>query len=453
MTKISYQTFRRMQCFFSSRRQVHSAQHRIARGAVLSGVSSAVNAVMTLSLGVICARLLGRQGYGELSMVLSTSSMFTAVGSCGLSITTAKHIAQYKEENRSKAGEVAGVSLLISACIGLLCALIQISLAPMLAKKTLHAPMLGVQLQIAALIVLFSSLNTAQTGVLQGFEAFHEVVRQNLLRGAITLASVIVGSRWGGLPGAIFAYALSNFLFSVLLQRAILKICRANEIQLQYFCSWREVISLLGFSLAVLVSAIALVPANWWATAQLATRTGFGQVGIFTAMYQWQSAILFISNAVIASSLPVLTSLLSAGDIHEYTKQIRRVFLITSISGAAIAIPLALFSGWIVQLYGKDFRGAATTLVVICVFGILNAAGAPVGTLLWSTGSTRAGVILSIIGGLSLLIFATLFTGQGAMGLAFAYLCLSCVQVISGLIWWVWWKPYNRLSVNGTSSS
>lgn len=417
---------------------------RITEGAILSALASSIAAVMTLALGVTCARALGRNLYGELGMVLSTAAMFTAVGSSGLGITATKHIAEHRHGNKKRVGEIVGISLAISAGIGILCACIQALIAPTLARNTLHAPALAVQLQAAALIVLFASLNSAQIGVLQGFEAFGSIVRLNLLRGAATLVLVASGAAIWGLSGAVWGYALSTCVVAGLQQSAVRRTCRENRIVIRYACSRHELVSLLRFSVAVLVSAVALVPANWWATAQLATRTDYGQVGVFTAMSQWQNAITFAPSAIVASSLPILTGVLAHGGMGEYRLQIRRVFASTSIAAGMVAVPIALMSGRITSLYGKDFKTAAGTLVIVCAFGFLNAAAAPIGTLIWSTGSTKAGVVLAVIGGLSLLLFAALFSKGGATGLAKAYLSLSLVQVTAGSIWWTLRKARNR---------
>jgi O-antigen/teichoic acid export membrane protein len=119
--------------------------------------------------------------------------------------------------------------------------------------------------------------------------------------------------------------------------------------------------------------------------------------------------------------------------------------MVTSISAAMVALPIALMSGSIVRMYGKDFRGAASTLVVVCIFSFLNAAAAPVGTMLWSTGSTTAGLVLAVIGGVSLLLFAALLTRMGATGLAMAYLGLSLVQVITSWLWWTRYKSRRHI--------
>lgn len=446
MTKIKQVILRYIRVVTAPGSDPRRASRRIARGALLSAFASSIAAVMSLALGVICARVLGRHIYGELGMVLSTAAMFTAVGSSGLGITAAKHVAEHRSTDKRRVGEVVGISLIISAGFGIVCACIQALLAPVLAYHTLKAPALAIQLEVAALIVMFSSLNTAQIGVLQGFEAFREIVRLNLARAAVTLVLVAVGTLSKGLSGAVYGYAVASSIVAVLQQWAISRTCRVNQITIRYSCPRQELISLLKFSIAVLVSATALVPANWWAMAQLATRAGYGQVGLFTAMYQWQSAIIFIAMAIGASSLPVLTSVLADGNMGEYRRQIRRVFMLTSVSAAMVALPIALMSGIIVRLYGKDFRAATSTLVVVCLFSFLNAAISPVGTMLWSTGSTRAGLVLALINSASLLLFAALFTRMGAIGLALAYLGLSSVQVITSWLWWTRYKS-NRLLV------
>ena len=54
-------------------------------------------------------------------------------------------------------------------------------MAPYLAKETLNAPHLEMELRLASLILLFTTLSGIQRGILVGFESFKTIAKINFI--------------------------------------------------------------------------------------------------------------------------------------------------------------------------------------------------------------------------------------------------------------------------------
>jgi O-antigen/teichoic acid export membrane protein len=133
-----------------------SIRGRLARGSIWSFTASMFSRVFGMVAVVIVVRLLGRETYGEFSMIQRTVSMFGLFGSLGLGVTATKFVSESYRTDPKKAGRVFGLVLF---CVGitstLVCAILLV-LAPWLAETVLNRPSLGPMLRIGCLVLLLS---------------------------------------------------------------------------------------------------------------------------------------------------------------------------------------------------------------------------------------------------------------------------------------------------------
>src|SRR5207253_9932082 len=75
----------------------------------------------------------------------------------------------------------------------------------------------------------------------------------------------------------------------------------------------------------------------------------------------------------------------------------------------------------------------------------------PVKHAMWSVGAAGPGVLLSLVRGGPLVIGAYAWVGQGAWGLALAYMLVSIAQVVVGLPW-LGWLMRRKFSTGSTAA-
>src|SRR5213078_990040 len=91
------------------------------------------------------------------------------------------------------------------------------------------------------------------------------------------------------------------------------------------------------------------------------TNNGLAEVAVFAAGFSWAQAVLFIPAQIVSPAIALLAKLFANSDINAFRK------LLKDSMRAAVALPLALGSSWIMRAYGKEFAGHAATLGIIAI--------------------------------------------------------------------------------------
>ncbi|MFA4987197.1 MAG: oligosaccharide flippase family protein, partial [Candidatus Brocadiia bacterium] len=182
-----------------------SLKARFARGAFWSLLGAVISRAIAFISSVMVARMLGAEGFGEFGIVQSTVFMFGVFAGFGMGLTATKFVAQYRTTDPSRAGNIIGLTLVVSAATGALLAIALFVLAPWLADKTLHAPQITPLLRMASAYLFLTALNGAQIGALAGFEAYRKLMWVSIVSGIATFPLVIAGTWFFGVQGAILA--------------------------------------------------------------------------------------------------------------------------------------------------------------------------------------------------------------------------------------------------------
>lgn len=99
---------------FKARLSESPLAYRLARGAFWSLIGGVGSRALTLVSSIIVARLLGKEGYGEVGMVQSTIGLFGVFAGFGLGSTATKYIAEYGIKDPEKAGRILNLTLIFS---------------------------------------------------------------------------------------------------------------------------------------------------------------------------------------------------------------------------------------------------------------------------------------------------------------------------------------------------
>ena len=179
-------------------------------GALWSLSGALIARGLGLLASMLVARMLGKEGFGELGIIQSTVGMFGIFAGFGLGMTATKIVAEYRDQDPSKAGRTIALSNLVAVGTGALMTLALLVLAPWLASRTLAAPHLSRLLRIGSGLLLLGAVTGAQTGAMAGFEAFRALALVNLLTGVLAFPLMVGGVWMGGLRGASLGLLLTG---------------------------------------------------------------------------------------------------------------------------------------------------------------------------------------------------------------------------------------------------
>ena len=182
---------------FAGRLAASPIGNRLARGMIWTLAGAMMARGLGLIASVVAARMLGREGFGELGVIQSTVAMFGAFAGFGLGLTATKHIAECRNADPTRAGRIMALSGVIAVISGAVMALGLLLAAGPVAEHALAAPHLKGLLQVSAGLIFLGALNGAQLGALSGLEAFKTIARVNLWSGLASFPIMIVGVWWG----------------------------------------------------------------------------------------------------------------------------------------------------------------------------------------------------------------------------------------------------------------
>ena len=92
--------------------------YRFAKGVFWSLSGAMIFRGLALFSSIIAARILGKVGFGELSIIQSTVGMFGVFAGFGLGMTATKYVAEYRIKDPAKAGRIVAISNLLAIVFG-----------------------------------------------------------------------------------------------------------------------------------------------------------------------------------------------------------------------------------------------------------------------------------------------------------------------------------------------
>jgi O-antigen/teichoic acid export membrane protein len=404
---------------------------RIAKGAFWSLTGAVISQGLMLLASIVVARILGRTEYGELGMIRSTVNMFAVFAGFGLGMTATKYVAELKIKDKIKTGKIIGLTTLFAGGTGGIIAIAILIAAPFLAEKTINAPQLVNEIRLGAVILFFSAINGAQTGILAGFEAFKTIAKVNLLAGVLAFPIQIGFTLFLGLPGSVIGFGLNFLIMWILNFYAVRKESQKFDITIQIKNAWNEWHVLYKFSLPALLSGILVSPVMWACNAMLVNKpNGYNEMALFDAANQWRNIILFIPAVLSQIVLPLLSG--SRNNQEHFNRILKLNVGINFFISLILAIVISLFAGIFMKAYGQNFAAGKTVLIILTFTAVLISVNNVIGQAIAGIGQMWYGFLLNFIWGVTLLTSAYLFLnlGYGAKGLAYGILISYSVHTL-----------------------
>lgn len=315
---------------------------------------------LLLVAGIIIARFLGKDIYGEYGMVKTTMFHIAAFASFGLSYTSTKFIAEYKAKDdtyiKSITISTINTTLISSLSFSILMFLLADSLAAFI-----HAPQLESAFKFLSVITIFRALSTVGSGLLAGFKEFKSLGLNNIISGVIMLVLAVPFTYYYGLNGSLMTLCISQFVLAMLNIYKVLNIAfhQNNQRSTKFYKR------LFSFSIPIELQELSYVISNWGANLIITRYASLGELGIYTACSQWYAIVLFLPSLL---QNVVLSYLSGSTNNQKDNKNILHRMLRVNFICAIIPFSIVAFaSPLIVSFYGKTFVGMESILIILIV--------------------------------------------------------------------------------------
>lgn len=338
-------------------------ESRLFKDSFWALLGSAVGKGLSLLAGIVVARLLGSEVYGEYGTIRNTLLMIAIFSTMGLGYSATKFIAESKENGDYK--RIIGthriavtITYIVSGFIALL-----IFISAKQVATWIEAPHLDSVLRLSSIAIIFNAVNTTQTGELAGFGAYKTLASNNTIAGILTFITSIFLTYFYGFNGSIIALIIS-LAFNALLNRLSINKCLPDEkynskIELDYV---KEVIK---FSIPIALQESLYSITNWLGIFMLIKLSGYIELGLYSAAMQWMSVILFIPGALRNVALSHFAA--TNKNLEQTHSILKKLMLVNFISTFIPFVIVSILSVWIESLYGASFNGLRPILIV-CTF-------------------------------------------------------------------------------------
>jgi O-antigen/teichoic acid export membrane protein len=377
---------------------------------------------MLASIGI--ARVLGKVGFGEYGAIRSTTVVFGILAGAGLGLTATHYVAHLRSTDPVRAGRVIRMLMTVAWITTLLAAALCAGLARPISGQVMHSAHLAVPLAISALALVLSTVGGVQAGILAGCEDFRALATILIIEGFGSAVLTVGGAVTGGVTGAILGFVAGTAVGFVLRARAVRLACRRAGIPIPSMRAFDagELSILRSFVLPATLVSVAAQPAEWAARMLLVgTPDGMAQLGIFSAAYTWAYVVQFVPNQVAGTAMPILSNVLATGDRRTFRRMLASTTGLVFAVAAAIAIPLALLSRWIMSFYGPAFRAGSEVLVIIVLAYALGAVSSVLRFSGLSAGRAWLQFVVTGLWAVTLPVAFIALGSSGAKGLALSY--------------------------------
>lgn len=327
---------------------------------------------LALIASVFIARMLGKDVFGMYGLIRTTLLGVAVFSTFGLGLTATKFIAEYIQNKNGKLKLIIRNIMQITLATGLIFSFLIFIFSEQIANY-LEAPALYNAIRYLAVIVIFNSIVTTQSGILAGFKKFKALARINLINGVFLFFGSVLLTYYWGLNGALLSLLLSQILNC--LQNFIEVRKSVKEVGVLSSTYERSSIKkeLITFSLPIALQEMLYSILTWITPVLLVKYSNFGEVGLYNAAQQWSSVILFIPGTLRNVILAHVSADSTKPD--QQVKTLQSMMIINFLATFVPFIIVFVFSGFIQEFYGPTFsslKAVLNILVFTTIFSCLS---------------------------------------------------------------------------------
>lgn len=325
------------------------------------------NGLLLLS-GIIIARLLGKELYGEYGVVKLTM-FYVAMFACfGLGTTSTKYIANFVETNKTHVRSIMRDAMKITLVFSFSLAFLIFLFAPQLAVF-LEEEHLSLALRFMAVIIVFKALNTTQNGILAGLKEFKRLGINSILSGVFMLAICFPLTYKFELTGALVSLSLSQ-CFNFLINAVSIKKIKGDYIDEKH----NYTKELFHFSIPIALQEGLVNVTNWCAVMLLTKMSSSGELGLYSASIQWNAIVTLLPTLLMNVILSYISGA-NDNDNQAHNSIFKKMLYANFIS---TIIPVAIFfilAGFICSFYGDTFIEMPRVMRILLLVALFGCCG------------------------------------------------------------------------------
>lgn len=338
-------------------------QSSLAKDSFWAVLGSVIGKGLALVAGILIARFLGKEIYGEYGLLKNTLVYLAIVSTFGFGYTATKYVAEYKEDNNPNLGWLIRRIELFTIFISFPITLVLILFAEPVATF-IKAPDLEIIFRKYGIIIVFNAITSTQVGIISGLKLFKVNAKVNCYTGIALFIASFLFTYIGGLDGAVLALLVS-YVIQTLFNEFYIRRFLGDSIN-QGNGTRGEFCSMLSFSLPIALQEGLYIIVQWLISFLLIKYADYGEVGLASAAATWASIVIFIPGML----KNVMFSYLTTSGNHEHL--VNRLLLFNFVSTIVPVTLMIVFAKVICSFYGSTFTGLIPVLIVALVSAVFT---------------------------------------------------------------------------------
>ncbi|GEM_PF-1007023 len=396
---------------------------KIAKNAGITGLGNIIGEILGPILGIISTRALGAELYGIYNLATYWFNLLADLSRLGFGGMLVRFTAGYKGKGRlDQAKGAIMLTLKIALINGGALTLLMLLFAEPFCALVIKQPEAAPAFRFYSFSILFTAVYGSLIAALAGFQEQRYVVfTRALVANIVKLVSLVLLLAFGLKLYAALASSLLRDLTILILGAIFLA---------KVFPGWRDVElapaleskKLWKFSGTLFATSIFNQHARRLDVLFLGMFRPLTEVGLYALAVRLQPIIYAPHRTIIEIFSPIVAELHGRQAIGEIESLYKTVTKWTASASIPICLTVALFYEPILKIFGKEFHGAASALLILGIgssfadmFGlggeVINMTGKASANLVNSIATTMINVVLLI----------TFIPPYGIIGAAAAY--------------------------------
>ena len=386
--------------------------------------------ILSLFVGIIIAKFLGPDAFGDLSFAIAFTAIIAAIGTLGLDSFVIREIIDHPGKRNEILGTSFWMRLGVSLVLVPLSVLIYIYLRSVSDRQGTELTLI---ITFCASALFFKSFNIIDSYFQSQVRSKNVVHVQNI---CLIISSLIKTSFvLLKLPLVYFAFAL--VIDGILLASGLIIIYHRDNLHIRNWTfNSNRAKSLLSQSWPLILSAVMITLYMQIDIMMLKYFAGSTQTGIYSAAAKISEAWYFIPTAIVTSVFPAIIHARKT-DPARYQKRLQNLYDLLVIISLPVALIVSLGADTFIHiLYGDKFNGAGIMLSVHIWSGIFVFLGSASGQYLLAEGFTMISFYRTATGAIvNILLNLWLIPLYGGLGASVATLIAYFVATFSILFY------------------
>ncbi len=406
--------------------KVKNIEHKLRVGLIWNVSGTIISKVIVMITAILTARILGADKNGEFGIINNTVGMFSTFAVLGLGTTATRFIAEFKEDERERCGNIIALAMAFALISSVLFAAVLIFKGEWLARTTLNNEELTMGLSLSSIMMVFNTLNTVQNSILSGFEDFKSIAKISVIQGIISFPIFLVFTYLLGVNGLVIGYGIVGSISFFVARFKIISLCKRYSINVLYKNCLKEYKIFFKFALPSMLMNVLVIPVTWLGnTIIIQDELGYYNLGVFNAANQWRTAITLLPTAIGNVILPYIIS--NDDEKIENINILLSWVIVTILSSGVMCI-----SNVIAWFYGNSYPAEILkqAIIIICLMCELLSFKEGIARNLVKHSYMWFGFFSNLLWGVCFIVGIIMLREKGVVGIALAYLVSYFVTTI-----------------------